>query len=84
MNKNIKLLIESLFDDILYSDDETGNSELINKKLTSTDKILKPLLDKISNENINTNLRNILLSSETLFELSDLSHKNIIEISFIL
>lgn len=85
MNKNIKRLIESLFDDddILYGDDETGNSDLINTKLNSTDEILKPLLDKIANENINTNLKNILLSSGTLTELSDLSHKNMIEISFV-
>lgn len=78
MNKNIKRLIESLFDDdyddIIDDNDISQNSKMIGDKLTSTD-ILKPLLDKIEDRAENSELRKTLLGRDNLIELSDQSHK---------
>lgn len=78
MNNNIKRLIESLFDndfdDIIDNNTSSQNSKLIGNKLSSTD-ILKPLLNNIEDRGENNELREKLLSRDTLYELSDWSHK---------
>lgn len=78
MNKNIRRLIESLFDDdfddIIDNNDISQNSKLIGDKITSTD-ILKPLFDKVEDRGENHELREKLLSKDNLIELSNESHK---------
>lgn len=85
MNKNIKQLIESLFDDdILYSDDKTGNSDLINTKLNSTD-IVNPILYKIVDRTENNDLQIWFNSYKTLSDLSEISksRKDGIDIGYV-
>lgn len=78
MNKNIRRLIESLFDDdfndIIDNNDISQNSKIISDKLTSTD-ILKPLLDNVEDREENSELRKTLLGRDNLIELSEQSHK---------
>lgn len=82
MNKNIKRLIESLFDDEYDDiiDNDVDRNSLISDKINSIDNI-KPILKTIDDER----LSKVLLQCETLSDLSIESKKNNgLFISFIL
>lgn len=75
MNKNIKRLVETLFDDDILGDDLgiSDNSDMIHDKLDSTD-ILKPILDKIVDRTENNELYVYFNSYKSLSDLSEISN----------
>lgn len=78
MNKNIKRLIESLFDDdyddIIDDNDISQNSEMISDEIFTTD-IFNPLLDIIEKDfDDNCDLRQYLSIKDKLTDLSTLAN----------
>ncbi len=85
MNKNIRRLIESLFDDDILDDiSKPDNSDMIFDKISSTD-IVKPLLDKIVDRSENNDLAIFFNAYKTLPQLSEISksYKNGINIGYV-